>query len=202
MDMRKALADSLTKQKLLDAAQELMLSRGYTATSVDQVCKVAGLTKGSFFHYFEGKEHLGRLVVQRYYACWQQMSRSAPFRLKKDPLDRVFGSVDFFIQMSHAPTWKVCLLGILVQELSQTHPQIRSTCAACLDDLADSLKKDLEEAKNKYAPRARWTARGLAEHLIVVAQGAAILAKARQDRKIFENNLRHFKEYLRHLFNR
>jgi TetR/AcrR family transcriptional repressor of nem operon len=200
--MRRARPDSPTRQKLLDAARELMLAKGYTATSVDEVCEAAGLTKGSFFHYFEGKEHLGRSVAQRFYACWQQASRAAPFRRKKDPLDRALGQVDFFIEMSRAPTWKGCLLGTFVQELSQTHPQIRAVCAACLDDLADGLELNLEEAKAKYTPRARWSARSLAEHLIAVAQGATILAKAKQDRRVFEESLAHFKQYLKRLFER
>src|SRR5262249_49319839 len=119
-----------------------------------------------------------------------------------DPLDRVFGAVDFFVEMSRAPTWKGCLLGTLVQELAETHPQIRSVCAASLDDLADSLKLDLEEAKARYAPRARCSARSLPEHRIAVAQGATILAKARQDQKVFEEGLGHYKEYLRRLFQR
>src|SRR5262249_44265133 len=98
------------------------------------------------------------------------------------------------------PTWKGCLLGTFVQELAETHPKIRSACAACLDDLADRLRQDLEEAKAKHAPRARWSAQSLAEHLIAVAQGATILAKAKQDRKVFEQSLGHFKEYLKRLF--
>jgi TetR/AcrR family transcriptional repressor of nem operon len=200
--MRKAQADSRTRQELLDAAQELMLAKGYTATSVDEVCEAAGLTKGSFFHYFEGKEHLGRTVAERYYASWQQLSQSAPFRLKKDPLDRVLGSVDFFIEMSRGATWKGCLLGTFVQELARTHPQIRSVCARCLCDLAHSLKQDLAEAKAKYAPRARWSPQSLAEHLIAIAQGATILAKAKQDQKVFEESLGHFKEYLKRLCGR
>jgi hypothetical protein len=75
-------------------------------------------------------------------------------------------------------------------------------CASCLGDLAHSLEQDLEEAKAKYAPRARWSPQSLAEHLIAVAQGATILAKARQDQKVFEESLGHFKEYLKRLFER
>jgi TetR/AcrR family transcriptional repressor of nem operon len=200
--MRKAHTDSETRQKLLAAAEELMSAQGYNATSVDQVCEAAGLTKGSFFHYFDGKEHLGKLVVERYYASWQRLSQSAPFRRKKDPLARVFGSVDFFVAMSRAPTWKGCLLGTFVQELAQSHPQIRSVCAACLADLADGLRQDLEAARAKHTPRARWNARSLAEHLIAVAQGATILAKASQDRSVFAESLGHFKDYLKRLFAR
>jgi TetR/AcrR family transcriptional repressor of nem operon len=185
---------------MLDAAQELMLTKGYSATSVDEICAAAGLTKGGFFHYFEGKEHLARLVAERFYAGWQQMSQAAPFRRKKDPLDRVLGHVDLFIEVSRWPQWKGCLLGTLVQELSQTHPRIRSVCAACLADLTDGFRQDLEEAKAKYTPRARWDAQTLADHLLAVAQGAVILAKARQDRRVIEESLGHFKDYLRRLF--
>jgi TetR/AcrR family transcriptional repressor of nem operon len=199
--MRKAAPDSSTRQKLLDAAQELMLTKGYTDTSVDEICAAAGLTKGSFFHYFEGKEHLGRALAERFHAAKQQMLQSAPFRQEKDPLDRVFGFVDFLIEMSRSPmAAKGCLLGTFVQELSQTHPKIRSVCAACFDDTANGLKQDLEEAKAKYTPRAQWSPQSLAEHLIAVAQGAIILAKARQDRKVVEESLGHFREYLKSIF--
>src|SRR6516162_9471785 len=106
--MRKARTDSLTRQKLLDAAEGLMLTKGYTATSVDDICEAAGLTKGSFFHYFEGKEHLGSLVAERFYASQREMAKAAPFRRKKDPLDRVFGHVDYFIEASRAHAWNGC----------------------------------------------------------------------------------------------
>jgi TetR/AcrR family transcriptional repressor of nem operon len=196
--MRKAEPDSQAKQKLLDAAQELMLTKGYTNTSVDEICEAAGLTKGSFFHYFDGKEHLGRLVAERFAAAKQQMFQSAPFRQKTDPLDRVFGFVDFLIEMSHTPmAAKGCLLGTFVQELAHTHPKIRSVCAACFEKSADSLTRDLEEAKAKYAPGARWGPQSLAEHLIAVVQGAIILAKAKQDPKPLEEGLLHFREYLK-----
>src|SRR5262249_28616077 len=157
--------DSLTKQKLLDAAQELMLAKGYTATSVDDVCEAAGLTKGSFFHYFEGKEHLGKLVAQRFFDSRKESFQSAPFHRKKDPLERIFGFVDFLIERSRTPEGgKGCLLGTFVQELSATHPQIRDVCATCFEEQAAFLERDLEEAKRMHAPRARWTARSLAEH--------------------------------------
>jgi TetR/AcrR family transcriptional regulator, transcriptional repressor for nem operon len=201
MYMRKTETDSLTKRKLLDAAQDLMLAKGYTDTSVDEICTAAGLTKGSFFHYFDGKEHLGMLVVQHFHSSMKQMFQSAPFRQKKDPLDRVFGFVDCLMELSGSPkTGKGCLLGTFVQELSHTHPKIRAVCAACFEESTAALKQDLDEAKAMYAPRARWNAQGLAEHMIAVAQGALILAKAKQDRKVVGESLGHLKEYLKFLF--
>src|SRR5689334_24216214 len=67
--MRTAQTYTPTKEKLLDAAQQLMLSKGFPATTVDEICDTAGFTKGSFFHYFESKEQLGKEVLNRFYVC-------------------------------------------------------------------------------------------------------------------------------------
>jgi TetR/AcrR family transcriptional repressor of nem operon len=196
--MRTAQSDSLTKQKLLDAARGLMLTRGYTATSVDDICAAAGLTKGSFFHYFEGKEDLGRQVAERFYAAMRERFQSAALQHKKNALDRVFGRVDFLIELTQQPeAQQGCLLGTFVQELATTHPEIRAVCARCFAESARSFAQDLEEARATHAPRARWSAQGLAEHLTAVVQGAIILAKAKQDPKVVRESLTHFREYLR-----
>src|ERR671911_434050 len=47
------------RARLLSAGRQLMLARGFTGTSVDQICAEAGLTKGSFFHHFGTKDEFG-----------------------------------------------------------------------------------------------------------------------------------------------
>jgi TetR/AcrR family transcriptional repressor of nem operon len=199
----KSTSDSLTKQKLLDAAEELILSKGYAATSVEEVCTTAGLTKGSFFHYFDGKEDMAREVAQRFFEKMREGFQSAPFLQLPDPLDRVFGFVDYLIAKARDPKIaQGCLLGTLVQEISATHPNIRSVCASCFEQQTRWLQKELEEAKKLYAPDAHWNARSLAELFLAVAQGSFIVAKAKGDRKVIEESLAHFKEYLKSLCNR
>ena len=201
--MRTPQGDSSTKHKLLDAAQELMLAKGYTATSVDEVCTKAGLTKGSFFHYFDGKEDLGKEVAERFYASMRERLATAPFLKEADPLDRVIGYVDFLVAKTRDPRHAAgCLLGTFVQELSQTHPKIRDVCAACLEKQADWLASELAEAKAKHVPRASFNPKSLAEHFLAVAQGSLILAKAKQDRQVIADSLEHYKHYLQVLFAR
>jgi TetR/AcrR family transcriptional regulator, transcriptional repressor for nem operon len=199
--MRKAQAESVVWKKLVDAAREQMLTRGYTATSVDDICTAAGVTKGSFFHYFTDKEHLGRVVAERFYADRVALFEKAPLQDRTDPLDRVLAIIDFFVQVARSPQGvKGCLLGTFVQELSKSHPKIRDVCASCFDDQADRFKAALDEAKAKYAPGAKWKSESVASHLIAVLQGGIILAKARQDRGAVAESLGHFREYVRHLF--
>ncbi len=199
--MRTAREHSPTKEKLLEAAQQLMLAKGFTATTVDEICEAAGRTKGSFFHYFENKEDLGKAVLDHYISSRFQMIRQAPFFKKSDPLQRAYGYVDFMIRMSkNAVSENSCLLGNFAQELSDTRPIIRSQCAKHFAKWAEPFKKTLDEAKAKYAAKATLDTQSLAEHLIAVLEGSIILAKATQDKSMIEKNLRHFKQYLKALF--
>ena len=49
-----------TKRKLVDAGVTLMRSQGYNATTVDDICASASVTKGGFFHYFKCKSNSHR----------------------------------------------------------------------------------------------------------------------------------------------
>jgi TetR/AcrR family transcriptional repressor of nem operon len=201
--MRTAKSHSPAKEKLLDAAQRLMLAKGFVATTVDEICEAAGVTKGSFFHYFESKETLGKAALDRFVGAKAQAIQQAPFLQKRDPLQRVYGYLDFMIHMSQTPEAKRgCLLGNFAQELSDTHPAIRSQCATHFAQWANAFKKDLDEAKAKCVPKASFDTQSLAEHFIAVVEGALILSKAKQDVRAVEKHLRHFKQYVKSLFER
>ncbi|HEX9757667.1 MAG TPA: TetR/AcrR family transcriptional regulator [Nitrospiria bacterium] len=201
--MRTAQEHSPAKEKLLEAATHLMLTKGFPATSLEEICNSAGLTKGSFFHYFENKEHLGKSVLDRYVAFMQQKIQQAPFCKKKDPLQRVYGYLDFVIELSKDPNFQNnCLLGTFSQELSSTHPQIRKLCSQYFHQWTETLKKDLDETKEKYFPKKKFNNKELAEHFIAILEGSFILGKATQDSFIVEKNVKHFKQYLKVLFKR
>src|SRR5882672_5599069 len=84
-----------TKRKLVDAGVNLMRSRGFNATTVDEVCAAAGVTKGGFFHYFKSKGDLAAAALTRFHEQRARKSADAPFRRLGDPLERVFGRLDF-----------------------------------------------------------------------------------------------------------
>lgn len=197
--MRKAQQNPKAKQDLLNAAEELILAKGYSATSVDEICKAAKLTKGSFFHYFKSKEDLGKVLLERFCCDSQQAIKSCcGSKGVGDPLKRVYSYLDGVEAMCEDV--RGCLLGIFAQEMSDTHPQIRSLCAAGFNEWARILKEDLKAAKAKYAPRAAFDPADLAEHCIAVFEGAMILARTKKDVKIVRRSLEHLRNYLKSLF--
>lgn len=199
--MRTANPDSSTKDRLLDAAQRLMLAKGFPATTVEEICATAGLTKGSFFHYFESKDDLGQAVLERYAERGFEVLETASFRRQGDPLKRIIASIDFWIDRINDPSTDCgCLLGSFAQELSDTHPKIRVQCARYFDRWTRMLEHDFQAAKATYRPRVQIDTHGLAEHYVATLEGALLMAKAKRDRKIFERNLTHLKHYVRAVF--
>jgi TetR/AcrR family transcriptional repressor of nem operon len=199
--MRTAQANPPSKARLLDAAEQLMLAKGFEATTVDEVCKAAKLTKGSFFHYFESKEDLGRELLERFCSSGRTMHAGFCGR-EQDPLKRVYSYIDGAVAYSQDPNTQGCLLGSFAQELCESHPEMQRLCEKGFAEWKEEFGRELAKAKKRYAPRAPFDPRELAEHLIAVLEGSIILGKAARDRGVTARNLRHYKAYLKTLFGR
>jgi TetR/AcrR family transcriptional repressor of nem operon len=195
--MRTADPNAPTKEKLLNAAMKLMLSKGFTATSVDEICAEAEATKGSFFHFFKSKEELGKAVMEHFHCRQQGMFADAPFRMEKDPLKRALGMVDAVsAAMSDPRTPKSCIVGNFSQELAPTHPEFRALCAQKFDVWIEAFSSDLAAAARARLPSKQIDSRGLAGLFLSIIQGSLILIKAKDDLGIATANFRHFRRYV------
>ena len=65
------------KQRILNSAQVLMLARGYAGTKVDEICEHAGVSKGSFYHFFPSKRDLTLAVLDHFQSCADEDGRLA-----------------------------------------------------------------------------------------------------------------------------
>jgi TetR/AcrR family transcriptional repressor of nem operon len=188
------------KEDILEKAQGLMLQKGFEATSVDEICSGAGVTKGSFFYYFKSKEDLGKALVSRFSSRMAAKFGESVCECGEDPLDRINGVIDCAIESSKEPENKGCLLGTFTQELYASHPDIRQACCDSFQSMIQMLKKDFALAKAKYAPKKTIDPQALAETLVSLIQGGLLLKKATQDRKFLERTLTQFKGNLDELF--
>lgn len=191
-----------SKTKLLNAALSVIRAKGYAATTVDDICHGAGVTKGSFFHHFKSKDDLALSAA----AFWSEMTEeffaSAAYRQSDDPLERLLGYVDFRAEIlqGELPDY-TCLLGTLVQETYATHPKIRAACDKGMSAHIAVITRDVEAAKRRYAPDAPWSAESLGYFIQSVLQGAFIFAKAKQGPRVARDSLAHLRRYLELIFN-
>ena len=186
-----------SKTKLLDAALQVFRTKGYTATTVDDICHTAGISKGSFFHHFKGKEELAIESTRYWTEVTSGLFATAPYQQITDPRERVLAYIDFRTQIlqGNLPDF-TCLLGTMVQETFETHPAIRDACWIGIDTHAQTIAKDVAHARALYAPDADWTAESLAHYTQAALQGAFILAKAQGGVAIAAECVTHLRRYV------
>ncbi len=187
----------------MKAAQELILAKGFEGVSVDEMCQSARLTKGSFFHYFDSKDDLGLELLTRYCeSAGQGFAECCSSAVEKDPLKRVYKLLDYMEARAKEMGGCGCLLGSMSQEMSDSNQKVRALADKAFAAMSGAIARDLAEAKKKYAPKASFHPAELADQLVSLMQGGALLAKVRKDPSIAASNLRHFRNYLRTLYGR
>jgi TetR/AcrR family transcriptional regulator, transcriptional repressor for nem operon len=191
------------RSKLLDAAISIIREKGYAATSVDELCARAGVTKGAFFHHFPTKDSLAVTAANHWSELSNALFAAAPYHRFDDPLDRVLGYVDFRKSMLRGDVAEfTCLAGTMLQEAYRTHPDIRDACDESIGGAAAAVQSDIAEAMKRYHIRGPWTSESLALHTQAVLQGAFILAKAKGNAAVAEASIDHLRRYVELLFRR
>jgi TetR/AcrR family transcriptional repressor of nem operon len=192
-----------TKTKLLDAALAVIRAKGYSAATVDEICRVAGVTKGAFFHHFASKDKLAVAAAAHNATVAVPMFLEAPYRELPDPLDRLLGYVEFRKELLRGELSEyTCPIGTMVQEAYETHPAIREACDTQLREHAAMVAVDISATMDKYGIVAEWSAESLGLYTQAVIQGALILAKAQHGPAVAVACIDHLRRYLELLFDR
>lgn len=189
------------RTRLLEAARDLIRAKGYAATTVDELCRAADVTKGAFFHHFASKDALGIAAAEFWAETTTQFFAAAPYHQPADALERVLAYVAFrkAIIVGEIDEFS-CLVGTMAQEIHATSPDIREACGRSIFGHAATLEADIETARRERGIAGDWSAASLARHTQTVIQGGFVLAKAGNDPALARESLDHLDRYIRHLF--
>lgn len=190
-----------TRLKIIEAASKRVLAQGFTATTIDQICADAGVTKGCFFHHFPNKDALGKATIRwwsdygtaLYAAAWQDST--------KDPLDQLramMAIMEGFASYSDEPC--VCVIGMIAQELSGNNPDLRNACGTELELWTENVERMLTDAKTKHPVRVDFSPREVAWFLNSLWQGSMLVAKTVQAQPMIVANLKMARSYVESLF--
>lgn len=190
-----------TRSNLLDAALGVIRTKGYAATSVDDICARASLSKGAFFHHFSSKEDLAVAAANYWSETTGALFADAAYHAPEDPLERVLAYVELRKQLiqGELPDF-TCLVGTMTQEVYETNSVIRDACWASISGHADTLVPDIAAAMERYPVAGDFSAESLALHTQAVIQGAFIIAKASGDPQRAVESIDHLKRYISLLF--
>jgi len=183
------------KQKIINAAQELMTTRGYSATTVDEIIKFAGVSKGGFYHAFKSKEELAIVALEDYEEKGWAIVSNGPYVKIDDPVARALAFIQFIEEKSQELWTHGCLLGSVSIEVADCYPNVIKR----IDELFDEFEKGIEVI---LAPalEARGvtdiSSRDLSIHFLAVIEGSIITAKSHANPDHLQSGIARFRHYL------
>lgn len=194
--MNDATPRPSARERLLQAAMTLVRTKGFAGTSVDDLCKAAGVTKGAFFHHFASKEALGVAAADYWSETTSALFASAPYHAPEDPLDRVYAYLDFRAALVEGDIPEfTCLVGTMVQETYDLSDPIRQACNASITGHAETLEADIQAALDARGLGASYSASSLALLTQTVIQGGFITSKAKGGPEPVLDAIAHLKRY-------
>jgi TetR/AcrR family transcriptional regulator, transcriptional repressor for nem operon len=157
----------------LQQASELFWAQGYSATSIDQLLEVMGLSRSSLYHAFGDKRSLFLLVLE-FFAS--QMDPICDMLSKADNPEQV---VRMFFEQTHLNAadpnrHKGCLLVNTVVELADVDIELVATAAAHLKRLEQALCTCFERGVASGHLAADKDPRALAQFFMNVNKGLRV----------------------------
>ena len=177
-----------TRQQILDAAAALFHTQSYSDVGVATICSRAGVSKGSFFHFFPSKRDLALAVMDQYREQIHETLIARAFSPKHPPLERLEQFVTELHAFQKAQTDELghlpgCPFGNLAMEQATQDEVLRQKADGCLRWLASHVRTAVSEAvQNGALPPVDEEA--TADAMLGYLEGIQLLAKARNDPEV------------------
>ena len=198
-----------TREKILQATQDLILENGFSATSIDKVLESTGLTKGAFFYHFRNKEALNRAVIERY-SRREQLQLSAVMdrarEMTRDPLQQLLIGISLMIEglgeeiRGAGRMNPGCLYGSYAYELPVVDDDARRAMYGTVIHWRETIREQLDLVLQRYRPRSEVNLDALADNLLAVVEGGLILGRLTDDSEQTLEQLRLYRNHLELLF--
>ncbi len=160
--------------------RRVALSKGFPATTVEEICELAGVTKGSFYHHFQGKDDLGVAALEAYFADVVAAFGDGEWSHVEDPVARLQAFMAHAAAICTGPVMiSGCLIGSFSLDMAESSPDLRarlSTMFAALRDVVAGLVTDAAESRGRVLDAGLF-----GDQFLAVLEGSIVLAKAHAD---------------------
>ncbi|MFE9994578.1 TetR/AcrR family transcriptional regulator [Streptomyces avermitilis] len=172
------------REKILTAAQSLIELRGYSALGTAEICKVAGVPKGSFYYFFESKEALTLAVLDEHWAT-QRREWTRILSGDAEPLQRLrqlFEETEAGQRAGQQSCGTVsgCMFGNLTLEMSNQTEAIRERLQQIFDAQVDMVEEVIIGARERGEVAVSDTREG-ARSVVAQLEGQVLFAKLYND---------------------
>ena len=197
--MSPTLKHDVKADFLLDKGMELLWSKGYNATSVNDIVKAAEIPKGSFYFYFESKEDFAVKAINKYFdQNFEMIFTILHNNEEPSPKQRLMNFHNFRSDMLRDELGYSggCLACNVGNEMSEHSEKIRNAIHAKEIVLIDNIAKVIKQAQDAGEIENSFDAHDMASFLEDAGKGAMISMKETNSSYPIENFLRMAKRLL------
>ena len=197
--MRKGEA---TRERIVTIAEAAVLTKGFGATSIDEIIAEAGITKSGFFYHFKDKNDLARQLLDRFlaedYAILDALEARAR-ALADDPLQSFLIFLNLYAEMMDdmPELHPGCLVATITYQEQMFDAEVRRMNVDGVLALRKRFADWLGEIVDHQPNASLVDVNALADHLTVIVEGAIILSKALDDRRLMGRHMRLFREQVK-----
>lgn len=196
-----------TKERILATAEQIILQRGFSGTSIDEVIKQSHITKGGFFYHFKGKNDLARKLIERYLAAddifFEQLFTRAR-KLVEDPLQQMLLFLKLMAEaMEQLPdTHPGCLAASFVYESQQFDEEVLNLIEKGITNWRKLFVAQLELINKQYKPKQEYEVTIMADFLTASVEGGILLSLITKDQNQLVQHILHYRNYLKLLYSK
>ncbi len=166
----------ITRDRIVGAAAELFRKNGFHNTSLSQILKVAGLTKGGFYFHFRSKEELGDAVIDYMRDFWVQKVLNEVAK-EKSALGKIERMLDIMIKTHEGNVFHGCaLLAVLTAEMMEVEQHFSERLRRIYVEWRNSIVEILEQGKREGLFQDWVNPESLALLIIGTIQGTTMMA--------------------------
>jgi TetR/AcrR family transcriptional repressor of nem operon len=172
-----------TAERVLDIAERLMQSRGFSNFSYADIATELGITKASLHYHYSGKAELGHALITRYAARFNQalddIDRDLP-----DARGKLNAYADLYAGVLRNE--RMCMCGMLAAEYPTLPRAMQSEVIHFFDENQMWLAKVLKEGKADGTLTYRGRAEDIAQGILSTLEGAMLVARPYGDLARFD----------------
>lgn len=196
-----------TRERILDTTEVAVLSKGFGATSIEEVIAEVGITKSGFFYHFPDKNALARALLQRYLEREDALFDDVFNRgreLTDDPLHGFLAGLKLLAEvMSDIPgQYPGCLVATFCYQERLFDKDVRALNRRIVLHWRARFRAILDEITARYEPREPVDRDALSDMISAIIEGSLVLGRATGDPAIVPAQLMLLRTHIRLLFER
>lgn len=184
-----------TRDRLVEAARQLFLVKGYEATGIAEILREAGVNSGSLYYFFKTKEELLLAVLELYVEMLHPVVMDPVFAHVGDPIERVFAVLQGYRQMLIITSCRQgCPIGNLALEMSEKSEAAREKIALNFRNWRKAIEGCLRDAAARFPPGTDFES--MSVFILTVMEGAVMQARAHRSLEPFDASVNALREYV------